>query len=117
VRNAFEIGVSGPRGTEDLEESDQIDPFEHAPRDAEARQHSGDVRNRLGRQPIAPAEQAGYFANPVELSPNPVQVVCRASAPDPAGTERSYGVCRDQLQDGLELENGQRVRHLRLGQW
>jgi hypothetical protein len=74
-----------------------------------------DIRNRLGEEPVAPAEQAGHFLDLVELGPNPPEIVGRSPVADPAGSQLPNGMGRDQLQnrcklDGLECVGADLVR-------
>ena len=112
--NSLEIPMHRTRGSENLDQGDEINAFEHASLDPKPAENLGDVWNVFGDQSIPPAKETGHLTHPVQLGPNPVQALGRTAAPHPRRAEGARRVLGDQVQHRLELDRLQRIGNLLL---
>ena len=80
LRHPAEIGVHPPCGAEHALGWRPARPLEHAALDPEPCQRAGDVRDRLGEEPVAPAKERGHLADPGQLAADPLEIDAWAGA-------------------------------------
>jgi hypothetical protein len=115
-----QVRVHPARGAEHPQDRQQLGALQHASLDAEPRERAGDVGHRLREQRIAAPDEAGRFADPGQLQPDPGELGRRPAPAHPLGAQRPGRVSGDELEhraelDGLEPVGGPLRRQRRRG--